>query len=266
MPFAQEFDPPERVRANRGADLERLRTLLKDTGTAPEIRNRGPAEGGAIPVHECLRPLVPGGELARGTIVAVPPRTAPWPPAAAPTYLALALLAGATAGGAWGAAIGYPALGIAAAAGLGADLSKTLLLDEPGDRWPDAVAILADAVDVILLHPPARPTGEQLRRLTSRVRTTARQRGVALIVTGPWSSAHLTLHTHDPHWTGLGNGTGHLTARRVTVSSDGRAVHGRQREVDLWLPAADGTVADYISAGIEQQRPAEQPWPRLRIA
>jgi len=29
-----------------------------------------------------------------------------------------------------------------------------MLLDEPGDRWPDAVAILADAVELILLHPP----------------------------------------------------------------------------------------------------------------
>jgi hypothetical protein len=107
-----------------------------------------------------------------------------------------------------------------------------MLLDEPGDRWPDAVAIIADAVDVILLHPPTRPTGEQLRRLTSRVRTSARQRGVALIVTGSWSGAHLTLHTRDPRWTGLGNGTGHLTGRRITVSSDGRAAHGRHREVD----------------------------------
>jgi hypothetical protein len=96
--------------------------------------------------------------------VAIPPRTAPWPSSgAAPSYVALALLAGAMAGEAWVAAIGYLAFGVADASELGADLSKTMLLDEPGDRWSDAIAILADAVHVTLLH---LPTGSEASSYT----------------------------------------------------------------------------------------------------
>ncbi len=172
------------------AQLDRLRTVLHDSGTAPEVRNRGPSDGGAIPVHKCLRPLVPGGVLTRGTIVAIPPRTAPWPSSgAAPSYVALALLA-ATEGGAWGAAIGHPAFGVAAALGLGADP----LQDDVARRARRSVArCRRDPRRCCRTDPAASPTGEQLRRLTSRVRTSARQRDVALIFTGSWSGAHLTL-------------------------------------------------------------------------
>lgn len=260
---AQTFDS-EGSRPDRAAEIERLRIMLADNGTAPEGRRRGPAEGGAVPVPRCLRPLLPGGVLERGTVVAVPPRVASVGIASA-GYVELALLAGATAGGAWGAAIGQPSFGIAAAAGLGADLSKILLLDEPGERWADAVAILADAVDLILLHPPHRPTGEQLRRISNRIRETVRQRGTVLLVTGAWEGAHLNLHLRNPRWFGLGEGTGNLTGRRVTVTCDGRATHGRHREVDLWLPAADGTMAAYTPAE-EQGDPVEHGRPRLRIA
>jgi hypothetical protein len=262
--LAQVFDS-EGSRPDRGTEIERLRTMIADTGTAPEVRQRGPAAGGAIPVPECLRPLIPSGMLQRGTVVAVPPRVAPTGIASA-GYVELALLAGATAGGAWAAAIGHPSLGISAAAGLGADLSKVLLLDQPGDRWADAVAVLADAVDLILLHPPRRPTEEQLRRISSRIRETARQRGTALLVTGFWESAHLNLHQRDPHWVGLGDGTGHLAGRRVTVASDGRAAHGRRREVELWLPAADGTMSAYTAAADDRRPSVEHGPARLRIA
>src|SRR6185312_15618563 len=99
MALAQVFDS-EDSRRDRGAEAERLRAFLRESGTAPEQRNRGPAQGGAIPLHECLSPLVPGGVLNRGTIIALPPRAEPKSDfGAGPGYLALGLLAGATAGG-----------------------------------------------------------------------------------------------------------------------------------------------------------------------
>jgi hypothetical protein len=174
---------------------------------------------------------------------AAPSRDAIPPYAAAPSYLALALAAGASAGGGWCGVVGLPALGIAAAAGLGADLRHMLLLDEPGDRWAEAVAVLAGAVDLILVRPPGRPTAEQLRRITARLRKTARQRGAALVVAGAWHGAHVTLRTTQSVWTGLGTGQGHLTGRRVTVVAEGRGAQGRPRTALLWLPAADGSVA-----------------------
>lgn len=247
----------------RDAAIAQLRRGLADNGTAPAVRHRGPTDGGDIPLHRLLRPLLPGGVLARGTIVAAPSRTGGTRAGGgAISYSTLPLVAGATAGGAWAAVVGFPNFGIAAASGLGADLSKILMLDEPGDRWPDAVAVLAGAVDLVLLHAPGRPDAAQLRRLANRVRPTDRQPGCALVVTSVWEGAHLTITTRDPHWEGLGDGTGNLTGRRVTISATGRATYGRQREIELWLPAADGTIREYVP----EQHQLDDSRPRLRIA
>lgn len=283
-------------RQERGAALARLRQQLVDSGTAPEVqrRERGPADGGDIPVHRLLRPLVPGGVLARGTVVSAPPRAGvTFAGSGGISYLTLALIAGATAGGAWAAVIGHPNFGIAAAAGLGADLSKILLLDHPGDRWADAAAILAGAADLVLLHAPQRPNAAQLRRLSQRLRPTDRQRGCVLVVTSPWEAAHLAFVVREPRWEGVGDGTGNLTGRHVTINATGRAVHGQHRELELWLPASDGGIGDiggiggiggigeHVPAAVEAPGPAlvpeaeQQPQdgqqpeggqPRLRIA
>jgi hypothetical protein len=164
--------------------------------------------------------------------------------------------------------IGLPNFGIAAASGLGADLSKVLMLDDPGERWLDATAILAGAVDLVLLHAPRRPNATQLRRLAQRVRPTERQRGCVLVVTSPWEAAHLALTTRDPQWNGLGDGTGNLTGRHVTITATGRVTRGRQREVQVWLPARDGTVGEYVSESEQQpgQEPQRENGTRLRIA
>lgn len=258
-------------RQDRGAALARLRQHLLDSGTAPEpadevqaARRREPSDGGDIPLHALLRPLVPGGVLTRGTVVATPPRVGgTFPRSGAVSYLALALIAGATAGGAWAGVIGFPNFGIAAASGLGADLSKVLMLDEPGERWLDAAAVLAGAVDLVLLHAPRRPNAAQLRHLTHRVRPTDRQRGCVLVVTSPWEAAHLALTTRDPRWNGLGEGTGNITGRHVTVTATGRVTRGRDREIELWLPATDGTIGEYAP---ESEMLPEGGRPPLRIA
>lgn len=257
MGLAQTFESGDAP--DRAATLKVLRTHLRDTGTAPDIRHRGPADGGAIPVLEPLQPLIPGGELQRGTIVSVASRRQ-WQ---APSYLELALAAGATAGGAWVGIIGYPDLGIAALSGLGADLSKVLLLDEPGEQWPKALAVMAGAVDLVLLYPPRRPTAEQLRRAASRIRTTDRQRGAVLVTSGPWDGAHLRLRADGATWSGLGDGTGHLTGRRVTVSAAGRGIGG-ERSIELWLPAADGGMQEYVPIEDSVTAPIKLEWPQLR--
>jgi hypothetical protein len=268
--FAQVFD--ESGPRDRAADVARLRLLLTDSGTAPERRHADEATGQAgIPVHPALAPLLPKAGLARGTIVAMPHRVAPDPAGdGCPSYLALAMIAGATAGGAWAAVVNVPSLGIAALNGLGADLRRVLLV-EAGDRWLDALDVLAPAVDVVLLASPGRTTAEQQRRVAARVRPTARQRGSVLLVAGAWGGAQLTLRTDRPRWSGLGDGFGNLTGRRVTVTADGRGANGRSREVDLMLPAGDGTVR----AAAEESGEVGMPGlggpdfderPRLRIA
>jgi hypothetical protein len=253
-------------RQDRGAALARLRRHLIDSGTAPESRaeprtqvqtpHGEPVDGGDIAVHRLLRPLIPGGVLTRGTIVSAPPRGgAAFPGGGAISYLTLALIAGATAGGAWAAVIGYPNFGIAAASGLGADLSKILLLDRPGDRWADAAAVLAGAADLVLLHAPRRPDAAQVRRLTHRLRPTERQRGCVLVVTSPWEAAHIALVVREARWEGVGEGTGNLAGRHVTIDATGRATHGRRREIELWLPTADGGIGGI--GGINEDRGEE---------
>jgi hypothetical protein len=229
---------------DRRFELDRLRLLISDTGP----QRAEPRDATGVPVLPALRSLVPGGTLARGSVVAVDDRVTPWSGCPAPSYLALALAAGATAAQSWCAVVGLPGFGIAAAAGLGANLHHVLMVDEPGDRWTEVVSVLALAVDMILVRPPARPTAEQDRRITARLRPTARQRGAVLVVAGPWSGASLALRATEPEWKGLGSGTGHLTGRRVTVLAEGRSLKGRPRTARVWLPAVDGTV-------IEQDQP-----------
>jgi hypothetical protein len=136
-----------------------------------------------------------------------------------------------------------PSFGIAAAAGLGAQLSRFLMLDDPGKRWPDAVAIMASACDLVLWQPPHRVGAGFERRIRAKLRPADRERGAVLITTAEvFANADLTLSTSDPRWTGLGQGTGHLTGRQVTVTATGRAAAGHGTEVRLWLPAHDGTL------------------------
>ena len=250
-------------------DIKRLRQKLAATGTAPAWQRTDTAEERAVPVPPALMSLVPGGTLARGTIVSLPHRVAP-PIGGGCSYLALALLAGATADGSWVGAVNYPGFGIAAASGLGAVLSRILLV-EAGDRWLEAVHLLAGAVDVVLVPAPARASDEQQRRVGARVRVTERQRGCVLLFTGEWPGAHMWMRTEQPVWSGLGSGTGHLTGRRVTVVAGGRGANGREREVDVMLPAGDGT----LRAGTQESGefgefdlgvPEVGEQPRLRIA
>lgn len=247
-------------------DVERLRKVVASTGTAPAWQRTGTAEERVVPVHSALAPLLPGGMLARGTIVSLPHWVAP-PMGGGCSYLALAMLAGATAGGSWVAAVNYPGFGIAAASGLGAVLSRILLV-EAGERWWEAVALLAGAVDMVLVPAPERSTAAQERGVAARVRVTDRQRGCALLFTGSWPGAHLSMRIERPVWGGLGQGTGNLTGRRVAVVAGGRRAGGQEREVDVMLPDGDGALRPAVqepgSIGVpelEDGRP-----PRLRIA
>jgi hypothetical protein len=68
--------------------------------------------------------------------------------------------------------------------------------------------------------------------------------------------------TADARWEGLGDGHGHLRARRVTIETGGRRGADRALTVDLWLPAADGRVAFAERlATVRPLRPVDQSVP-----
>jgi hypothetical protein len=196
-----------------------------------------------LPVLGPIAPLFPDGGLRRGTVVTV----------AGSTSLALALLAGASAEGSWCAAVGLSSLGLVAAEELGVVLERFPLVASPpnAEEWAWAVAALLDAVDVVLARPPAgRPVRDtHARRLAAR----ARERATVLLVTdGGWpGGADVRLAVTGAAWEGMGEGHGHLRARRVDVVASGRGAAARERRLSLWLPAAGGGVAVAATTGAD---------------
>jgi hypothetical protein len=189
-------------------------------------------------VLSALRELLPRGGLARGSVVAV----------AEFGLLALALAAGASAGGAWCGIAGVPETGVLAAAGLGLDAERTLLVPDPGSAWPQVVASLLDGCELVLLRPPAQTPAQGVHGPPVRQRleaTLRRSRGV-LLVAGDWPGAQVRLQVLTQGWTGLGDGHGRLRACCAQVMADGRGEAAVARTRWLWLPAEDGsvTVAD----------------------
>jgi hypothetical protein len=187
------------------------------------------ASEGVLPVLPALRELLPAGGLPRGSVVAA----GSW------SLLCLALAAGASAAGAWCAVTGLPQAGVAAAADAGLNPERMLLVAEPGPGWPQVVASLLDGCELVLLHPPDRPSAGVRRKIEA----TLRRFGGVLVVAGDWEGAQVRLLVTDQEWAGIGAGHGRLRARRVRVVADGRGAAARPRARWLWLPAPDGSVA-----------------------
>jgi hypothetical protein len=221
-----------------------------------------------LPVHEALRPLLPDGVLARGSVVGVRGVGA--------TSLALGLAAEASRAGSWTVVVGLPAVGLAAASELGVDLGRLALVAAPlhdPSVWAPALAALVGAVDLVVLDGRAPLRAGEVRRLAAR----ARERGSILVPTlptglvgtaagsgartegrtggrghhgrgrgdtpiGEWTT-DVTLTAADARWEGLGDGHGHLRRRRLTVTAEGRGRAARLREGELWLPAPGGGMA-----------------------
>jgi hypothetical protein len=158
--------------------------------------------------------------------------------------LALALLSGASADGAWCAIAGVPEAGIVAAAALGLDAERTLLVPDPGNAWPEVVASLLDGCEIVLARPPGQATAQIRKRLEATLR---RRRGV-LLVAGDWPGAQVRLRVTARRWTGLGDGHGRLRACLAEVTANGRGEAAMPVTRWLWLPAEDGslTVADPV--------------------
>src|SRR4029079_13877841 len=82
---------------------------------------------------------------------------------------------------------GIPEAGVLAAAALGLDAGRILLVPDPGPSWPQVVASLLDGGELVWLRPPARVSAQVRHRLEATLR---RGRGV-LLVAGDWPGAQL---------------------------------------------------------------------------
>jgi hypothetical protein len=80
------------------------------------------------------------------------------------------------------------------------------------------------------------------------VQARAQPRGAVLVLAGevPGFTCDLQVRA-DAVWDGLGDGHGHLRARRMQVEVHGRRVP-RPRRDELWFPALDGRIASITTS------------------
>lgn len=149
--------------------------------------------------------------------------------------LAALLMAGPSADGAWCAVVGTGELGVEAAAMVGVDLDRVVVVPDPADAWLEVVAALVDVLGLVVVRPPkTMPTPKDIARLAARLRT----RGSILVVwSDDWPRCDARLALTDVQWHGAGWGNGHLKARQATVKVRKGTAPGVQRR--LWLPDVD---------------------------
>lgn len=196
-----------------------------------------------LEVPEPLESLFPAGGIERGWSLGLG-GDGSW-------SVVMALLATGLGEEGWVAIVGLPAFNLAAAAESGVRLDRVLLVEEPGaGRWATVIATLLESVDVVVVAPPARVGARDARRLTGRARE---QESVLFHLDGgkTWPNAlNLSLTTKVMEWRGLGEGHGHLQARRVQIEAQGRRGGARQTRTEVWLPDRTGKLAS-ISAPVQ---------------
>lgn len=150
--------------------------------------------------------------------------------------LAMVLMAGPSADGAWCAVVGSADFGSVAAREMGIELSRTLLVPDPGDAWLEVTAALVDVLGVVVVRPPAAIAQRDAERLAARLR----RRGGILVAWGEWPRCDARLSVDEVHWAGAGRGHGHLMSRRATVAVQRGSAPPRRGT--LWMPDADLVV------------------------
>lgn len=154
--------------------------------------------------------------------------------------LAMTLLSAPSQEGSWSAVVGAGDFGVEAAAELGVDLTRTLLVPDPGEHWLEATAALVDVVSVVLLRPP--PGVDE--RTASRIAARLRKRSATLIAWGRWPGAEARLSVESSTWVGADQGHGRLTDRRLVVSVARGSAPPRRVELNLAPGSGLRRVAD----------------------
>lgn len=183
----------------------------------PRTTTLDPARG----VVEQLRERVAAMERrpARASVATLPPLADVVPLTAGATYgvdsasLALALAAGASRAGEWVGFAGWSDFGVEAAAGLGIELSRTVLVPDLGEHWLEVTAALVDVLRVVVIRPPAAVDARTAEKLESRLRT----RSGVLVVWGEWPRCEARLSLEESRWSGPQAGSGWLGERSARL-------------------------------------------------
>ena len=185
----------------------------------------------SVPLAGALGELVPGGTVARGSVLRVAGAVG-----AGTTTVGYEVAAAFTALGEWVAAVDPDAtLGPLAAAEVGVALERFAVVRRvPPARWAAVVAALLDGVSLVLAEVPRGVRLGDARRLEAR----ARERESVLVVAETagvaWpGSAGYTLQATASVWEGLESDAGVLAGRRLRVEVEGRGAAARPRVGEL---------------------------------
>lgn len=203
-------------------DVQRLRAQME------RIQGRS-LDAPVLPTHPALAGLLPGRGLRPGTAYAL----------GTSLSLLFALLAQPSQTGSWCGVVGMPGFGAEAAERAGVDLSRVVLIPDPGPRWLAVTATIADVLPVVAVRPPERAKDADISKLAARLR----DRGAVLLVQGPWPQTEAMLDVADPRWSGLGDGDGYLSERELTVTVSSRRFPV-PRSTRVLLPATDGALSE----------------------
>jgi hypothetical protein len=199
------------------AGVETAADLLARTGTHR-----------ALPVAAALAPVLPLGGLERGRSYGVT--------GDAGVSLVYALIAGATADGAWCAFVDMPHAGLRAAREHGVALQRVVCIDtDRSSSWGRVIGSLTEGIDIIVVRDPVCPVAEA-RKVASRVKA----QGAVLVAHGNIHGfpVDTQLSAHTQSWSfGVC-----ATERTVRITAWGRRLPGA-RDVTVLLPSASGGVA-----------------------
>ena len=129
--------------------------------------------------------------------------------------LTLGLIARASSAGNWCVFVGFPNVGIEAAAALGVEVEQTVWIPHPGTHHLATLATLLEASPLVVTAP-VTVSSAQHERLSARMR----EQGTTLIATGTWPRSDTTLTVESSQWHGLEDGFGILQSRTVTVRAE----------------------------------------------
>ncbi|MEY4043980.1 MAG: hypothetical protein RL644_248 [Actinomycetota bacterium] len=205
--------------------------------TAADLLARAGAHT-ALPVPAPLAPVLPMRGLERGRVHGVTGDAA--------ASLVYALVAAASAEGAWCAFVDMPHAGLRAAHEHGVALERVVCIDT--DRslsWGRVVGALTDGIDIIVARDPVC-TAAEARKVASRVKA----QGAVLIVQGAVQSARGAVQSAqsfplDVLFTARTQSWSFgacALERTVRVTAEGRRIPAA-RGVTVLLPSASGAVA-----------------------
>lgn len=218
--------------------------IREPTRVASRLTSRVVHRRPVIELPPPLAEIFPDGGLPRGAVTSLAGGTGR-------SSVLLALLAAAQHS--WSAIVGLPDLGLLAGVEMGLDLSRVAIIPDPGPDVLQVLSILVDGFDLIAVASPGKIAPVRGRVLTGKLRHS----GAVLLGMGGWPGADLVLRTRIDGWTGLGQGYGRLSDRRISVQTTGRRV-GRPWVTSVLFRSSDHARVE-LAAVAPQAQPAHQP-------